>query len=542
VRRTSRQELIFLSGALLIFLALTMYQLWLPGPHYDEAVELLPALQLLQGRAVHPFRDAGLTLFGRTFPLMTQDYIGALNTYLALPFLLLLGVNVHALRLMPVLCSALALLLLYRLAAELYGRRAGLMAVSLLAVNPSFIFWSRQGVFVTSLTAPIALGAAWCWLRWWRTGRLRRACLGAFLCGLGLYAKFLFLWIIFALIVSFLLLQGGRWLLGARKGERPGMLAVNLPAATWPLAALSFLLGLAPLALYNVQTGGTISSITGNLATSYYGTNNLAFFGNLQTRLGQFVTLLDGGHFWYLGGVFQDRLLPLAFALSLVALPLLGFKLGTAWLRRAAFPFLVTGAVIVASCATVSALWVTHYAILIPWPLLAIAAVFDGAWEWLRGRRAGWLIGLLALAVIGGELRSDVRYHKALAQSGGLAAHSAASYELAEYLDRRGYVAPLAMDWGIAAQVEYLTAGRVRPIEIFGYGWEADPAFESRLALFLESPDSVYIFHSPPETVFPRREAFDGLVREAGKRTQTEAVFSQRNGQALYLVVRVTDR
>jgi 4-amino-4-deoxy-L-arabinose transferase-like glycosyltransferase len=516
-------KLIFLVGALLIFLALALYQWQLPGPHYDEAVEVLPAIQLLQGRTVQPFRGAGLVLFGRTFPLMTQDYIGALNTYLALPFLSLLGVNVYALRLMPILCSVLALLLLYRLAAELYGRRAGLMAVSLLAVNPSFVFWSRQGIFVTSLTAPIALGAAWCWLRWWRTGRLRYACLGAFLFGLGLYAKFLFLWIIFALAVSTLLLQGRRWLFKCQTNLR--FAGVALP---------SFLLGLSPLVLYNVQTGGTISSITGNLATSYYGTNNLAFFENLQARLGQFVTLLDGGHLWYLGGVFQDRLLPLAFSLSLVALPLLGFKLGGVWLRRAAFPFLVTGAVVVASCATVSSLWVTHYAILIPWPLLAIAAVFDGAWEWL----GGWVVGLLVVVVIGGGFWSDIGYHKALAQSGGLAAHSDASYALAEYLDGRGYVAPLAMDWGVAAQVEFLTAGRVRPIEIFGYGWEADSAFESRLALFLENPDSVYIFHSPPETVFPRREAFDGLARKAGRRTQTETVFSQRNGQALYLVVR----
>jgi hypothetical protein len=530
-------KLIFLAGALLIFLALALYQLRLPGPHYDEAVELLPAIQLLQGRAVQPFRGSGLVLFGRTFPLMTQDYIGALNTYLAIPFLLLLGVNVYALRLMPILCSALALLLLYCLAAELYGRRAGLIAVSLLAVNPSFVFWSRQGVFVTSLTAPIALGAAWCWLRWWRTGRARHACLGAFLFGLGLYAKFLFLWIIFALIVSFPLLLGrtGWQLVLQGKGKWAKGKALS------PFfALLSFLLGLAPLVLYNVQTGGTISSITGNLATSYYGTNNLDFFSNLQTRLGQFVTLLDGGHFWYLGGIFQDRLLPLAFFFSLAALPLLGLKLGGAWLRRAAFPFLVTGAVIVASCATVSALWVTHYAILIPWPLLAIAAVFDGAWEWLRGQPVGWLVGLSVLAVVGGELWSDVRYHDALAQSGGLAAHSDASYELAEYLDQRGYVAPLAMDWGISAQVEFLTAGRVHPIEIFGYGWEADPAFESRLAPFLESPDSVYIFHSPPETVFPRRETFDSLLREAGRGTQTEAVFAQRNGQALYLLVRVT--
>lgn len=526
-----RKEPALLGVTLLLFLALALYQLPLPGPHYDEAVEVLPAVQLLQGREVQPFRDSALALFGRSLPLMTQDYIGALNTYLSLPFLLLLGVNVYALRLMPVVCAALALLLLYRLACELYGRRAALMAVFLLAANPSFVFWSRQGIFVTSLTVPIALGAAWCGLLWWRGGRLRHACLGAFLCGLGLYTKFLFLWVIFALAVSALLLQGRRWV--GKFQDRRGIL---LAAA---VASLSFLLGVAPLILYNLQTGGTISSITGNLTTSFYGTNNLAFLKNLETRLGQLVTMLDGGHLWYLGGVFQDRLLPPAFALSLAALPPLGFAIGREWLRRAAFPFLVTFLVVVASCGTVSSLWVTHYAILVPWPLLAMASTLDGAWAWLQRRSVGWTVGLLVLTLVGGELYSDFSYHRALGQSGGLAAHSDASYALAEHLDGRGYVAPLAMDWGISAQVEYLTAGRVRPIEIFGYGWEADPAFESRLAPFLENPDNVYIFHSPPETVFPRRETFDGLVRKAGRRTQTETVFPQKDGQALYLVVRV---
>ena len=51
------------------------------------------------------------------------------------------------------------------------------------------------------------------------------------------------------------------------------------------LSALAFLLGIAPLIVYNLQTGGTFKSIGGNLVTSYYGTNNLALLSNLLERL-----------------------------------------------------------------------------------------------------------------------------------------------------------------------------------------------------------------------------------------------------------------
>ena len=90
---------------------------------------------------------------GRVFPLMVTDYIGALNIYLLLPFFALLGSKVFALRLMPIVFATLTFLLTYLLAQQLFNRRVAVITCLLLAVNPSLIFWSRQGVFVTSITA-----------------------------------------------------------------------------------------------------------------------------------------------------------------------------------------------------------------------------------------------------------------------------------------------------------------------------------------------------------------------------------------------------
>ena len=139
--------------ALLIFCGLAAYQLDLPGLHYDEAKEAgLNAMQMLTGRPLSLFRGAGLHLFGLTLPTMVQDYIGALNVYLALPFLALGGVNVPALRALPIVCAALTLIFLYHFAAAAFNRRTAGLAALLLAVNPSFVFWSRQGILVTNIT------------------------------------------------------------------------------------------------------------------------------------------------------------------------------------------------------------------------------------------------------------------------------------------------------------------------------------------------------------------------------------------------------
>src|SRR5215203_937449 len=95
---------LWLAVACLLYLILATYQLGLPGIHYDEAKEAgVNAVELLNGDPVTPFRGAALTLFGRQFPLMVQDYIGALNVYLALPVLWLTGVGVPNLRLVAVL-------------------------------------------------------------------------------------------------------------------------------------------------------------------------------------------------------------------------------------------------------------------------------------------------------------------------------------------------------------------------------------------------------------------------------------------------------
>lgn len=543
-------QAILVALGLVVFLALCLYQIELPGLHYDEAREAgVPAMQLLIEQPVETFRGSGIRIAGRVFPLMVTDYIGALNIYLLLPFFVLLDNNVFALRLMPIVFAALTLFLTYLLAQRLFSTRGAVITCLLLAVNPSFIFWSRQGVFVTSITATIAMASLLCWLCWYRERRARYLYWGAFLFGLGLYAKLLFLWVIVALGATFFVLKTS----SLRKGFRLWAISGRLTDGRLVIALFCFLLGIFPLIIYNAQTRGTFLTLTGNLTSTYYGVSNLAFAENLATRLEQFKVVLNGGHLWYLGGVFTNDFYPLFFiGTGLACILVVFWKAKCEW-RRVAFPFLMLAFMVLASCFTVSDLWLTHYAILVPFLPMAVAGALDLLVRYTipsgvghKGNHIRQLVpGLAMFLVIAvltvGDLQVDLSYHQALARSGGYAAHSDASYKLARHLQDQGVASPLAMDWGIDATVQFLTSGAVNPIELFGYEWEPTEAFEERLASFLLNPDNLYIFHSPGETVFHRRQAFDRLVLEMGMVSRVEEVILDRSGKSIFVLVRVSE-
>jgi hypothetical protein len=377
---------------------------------------------------------------------------------------------------------------------------------------------------------------------------------GAFLFGLGLYAKFLFLWFIAALIGAVILLNLSGWI------KRRSFRAVKLTPAVMKetlLAGLAFLLGCWPLLLYNWQTGGTWLNISQNAGTSYYGVNNLAFGPNLLERLGQFISLVSGSHLWYLGQVINNPLPALALGLIFI------WASGLAWTHRsptslapyffpavispaqAAFlPFLVIGLVITASIGTVSALWVTHFALLMPWPAIALAGAGWQIDQWTDkpGGRLNpsrfILITSLTLLVVT-NLINITRYHQALTESGGLSAHSDAIYNLSDWLAQHAGPPVAAMDWGLTAPVVYLTNGQINPTERFGYAWDSDADLTARLRQAIAQPATLYLWRAPDEVIFDRSPQFKALYRPLNLEETIEAVFYEHSGRPLLGVTRL---
>jgi len=530
---------LWLIGALLIYLALTTYQLGLPGLHYDEAREAgLNAMELLTGAPVTAFRDITFRFRDLQLPVMVQDYIGALNVYLAVPLLWASGIGVPNLRMVAILTGLATLLLLERAIAQWLAlvnletpatkqlplTLPGLLALTLLVASPSFVFWSRQGIFVTNLTQPLVfwcIGQGLCWLR---TGKRRALLFSALAGGAALYAKLLAIWV----IGPFVLLAGGWW--GWQRWRNQAV-----PRLSWGLClgvALAFVLPLLPVIFFNWQSGGTWRAVAGNLGTSYYGVENGALVANLGVRARQLVQTLQGSHLWYLGALYRNELAPW-MALGAVAL---GLWHHPRWLLG---PLVLLLATLSCSLFTLSDLFITHYALVQPLVIALIALALSTLVNPLRQlprimQRYRSLVLILPIIVwVAWDLTATLRYHAALTHSGGLGDHSDVTYHLAYALRYQGLGAPLALDWGFDAPVRYLSEGTVTPIEIFGYvsPTAPDAEFAQRLALFLGNADNVYLLHTPATTIFQgRREAFFAAVRAAGLRAQIESTFAQRDG------------
>lgn len=232
-------DLVSAGVAVVIFATLSTHQIELPGLYYDEAADAVPAMQLLLGQKVELVNNTGLVIGNLTLPVMVMDYVGAVSTYLLLPFFAVFGINVVSLRMMTLMAAAVTIVLGYLLARDLFNRPVAVATSLLIAVNPSFIFWSRQGIHVSSVMTTIAMGSMLCFLRWHRTGRAAYFCGGAFLLGLGLSAKFLFLWVIIALALSYLLFAPRRALGLLRLTRRRRRVQPHLPLARGKLTVLS---------------------------------------------------------------------------------------------------------------------------------------------------------------------------------------------------------------------------------------------------------------------------------------------------------------
>jgi len=522
---------------LAVFALLTLAQLDLPGLYYDEALDVVPTMQLLLGQPVRLERGVGIWLGDMALPVMIMDYVGAINTYLALPFLAILGINVVALRLLTVVLSAITLVLAYRLGGRLFDEKIALLAAFLLAIHPSFVFWSRMGITVTSVMTVFSLGSLLCFLNWQEKGATGWFVLGCLLLGVGLWAKFLFLWWIVALAV----IGGALWLWENRATMRSGVWPVPLSPKQAAAGLAAFCMGASPLIWYNLVSGGTVIALHRNLVTTEYGVNNLNFLGNLLTVWDTFRVLLNGSYFWYQGGPFaNDLYLPL-FLVSAAGAALLVAWRWQEYARALFVSLMIIGLLILQSTVTVSGHWATHLFIAFPFPQLVIAtfAVLAArSWPGVHKALGGALVvALILMPAIAGDLAVDWQYHATLSDIKGLASASNTIYKLADYLDKKGITRPLAADWGFSKNIQFLTQGRVNPEDIFGFGPQGRDVFRGEIRKYLADPNNLYLFHSKESTVYPRLDVFLEEAEKMGRRVVVEEAFRQQDGVLVYLLV-----
>ena len=523
----------------ILYLALACYQIYLPGPNYDEAIEAQPAVQFLQQKPVEIHREVGIPVGNRRLPLMVNvDYVGALNTYALLILFKIGGINVAVMRLWPIFVGVIILWLTYQLGTKWGGQRVGWMATWLLALQPSFVFFMRQGIFVTNTTIAFMLGVWLTLLKWVETNKPYWFWLAAWLAGMGLWAKFIMLWPLVAtlLIAPLFWRFRNEWRIKPHTHFDPRSI---LHPRLWVPAALTFLLGLSPFILYNLQTGATFQFFLQHLNRTYYGFENSLYLSNLLERWSQIRHFLRGDHFWYLGGNFVDILAWPSFLLGFLFLiatsvrgrryPVLRRWALRGWMAYVLFLFLLLQAPL-----TPTGLWYTHLAIFSPVLVLASSLGWNAFFSWFPNNWSKLLATTFVVFLSMSSLRADIQYHRILTVTGGLGDHSDALYRLSDELLNIGIEKPYALDWGFEAPVILLTQGKINPIGVFNYEPfdRPDDAFDERMRPLLQDKHAIFIVHSPERTNFPgRREALQQLARSMGIRLKVLAAITERSGK-----------
>lgn len=584
-----------LAIALGMFLALALHQLNLPGFYYDEALDLVPMLHVMRGESPDLLRNIGV---GR-FPIMLLDYMGSLGGYITLPFMTVFGPGYVAARAQPIFFSCVTIVLAWLLARRWFGYGVAAVTALLLAVNPSFIWFSRQGISVTSVMTVFSLGSLLLLSQLrivpiplsakpsasrdrGKNEDLRKAnflssqffiCLFAgILLGLGLWAKFLFFrWLVVLGVMGIVFYLG-------RDRRHPFTLSAFLPFLLTLL--LGFAIGAAPLLYYNLigltRDGQpwTLYLLLQSLfnPTQQFGVDNRNFFANLQKSIDDVRVFVDGSYFWYLGITFSNVYAVPALLISAVVGSVMAivrakpsplgrgetslWELGEG--RSEAVRFFAVlagiGALVVLGAFTVTGLWSTHQFIMLPLPqiIVACATVWfaEGVAGWLGGKATSpasqkALVTLSSLLIVAGllalpfvrDLWVSQQHHQTLERTGGSGRFSDAVYKLAGWLDENQIHQPIALDWGIEKQVRVLTGDRVRPLEIFGYAPEPDDTFREQVKTLIQDSNRAYIVLWDRFAVYNRRAAFTEIANQAGKQVVETYIAHEKSGLPVYVVL-----
>jgi len=500
--------------ASVLFFGVGAAQLRTPGLMYDEAADAVPAMEMLLSQ--QPSIARSVPLFGRDWPLMMLDHIGATSVYTSAAGFALFGVSVETLRLTQLFVGWIALLLLWLTAHRWAGARTANAAVLLAASAPVMVWWSRFGANYTVPLLPIALGMLLALTHAWRARSTSAAALAAFLLGAGVMTKILFLWMLAPLALT-ALLHRRSVVDRLRSWPRRSALLLTLPA---------LLLGAAPLIAHNFASGfATFRFILGNATqTRLYGHDNLAFGRNLVFVVGDFLRAM-GGDIRASEAPAGPPLGAAAFVIALVV--------GAALLVRRrstspAFTFVVLMPLLVLPLSTVStsSIGATYVFVIMPLAWLLIAWVATLAAPPKFARHA------LALLVVA-NLAGSIVVHEFFARTGGRGHWSDAIYALSSDLTHEYAGRPIAaMDWGFRRNVNLLTRDAVEPAENFGYTPQPNAQFYDVATVLLRDPQTVYLFHGPQATLFHGRlEALQRVATMQRKSLDLRATYSGRDGE-----------
>lgn len=522
-------------GAVVVFALLGAWNVNLPAIYYDELIQITPALRFVKGNNMHSqtFGLGAIGIHGHQIPLMIMGYIGAVKTIAFVPLTVVLDLSPRSIRYFQILIGALALVAIAAFARRFFGPAVAILGTSLLAIDPTYLLFSRTDygpiVFMMALKGV----ALWQAMVWWQTRRLWPLCLASFAMGLGVYDKTNFLWIVFAL--------GGAALLIA-----PQLLA-GLKRREVVCAACLFLIGCLPLIVYNRHwpppTWQALKAQNNHTTDETGPPRSLREFEHrIVERTAVLVNDFTATTVPYARDlpaprvVVMPALMLLASFITLIcyAVP----RLHRRW-RREMFLLLATFLIVLTASFTPGAFQSHHLILAYPFPHLLVAAVAVRCARYFhRTRTPRGVIAAAAVVCLGfaaPATASLLRYRQVmdrLQQTGGEGNWSDGIYRLDSWLETHDPDQPVvAVDWGIEQPLAALSQGRLRCVDI----WSVPDA--AAYQPFFDLPGSRYVLHAPADTNFPEvRDLFLEAARSRGLQLQTVDVVTDRMARPIFLV------
>ena len=395
--------------------------------------------------------------FGRQIPLMQMAYLGSLKSWIYGALFQLWPPSAASVRVPMVLAGAATLWLVWLLLRSVASARAGLIALALLALDPSLVWTTRCDWGPVALQHLLAVAGVYAFVR-------RRFELGALLFGLALWDKAVFAWSLAGLAVAAAVVL---------RDEIRRSFTLRRAA----LCILAFCLGALPLLAFNWRSHGETARRTAVFEPS-----------RVVTTAAPLMYALDGRALF--GYLVRDDFQ--GVRKTLTPWLLLGAVLALPWLlrtpaRRTTLFFLVAAVTAWLSMVTTvgGGESVHHLVLLWPWPHCFLAVAIAQL-----PRRVAPALAAAALLSCG---LVTANYHRMLRNNGADPPWSDAIYRLAEFVSTAPSSRIYVTDWGILEQLRLLSRGEA-PLH-------PDAGIPGRL----DDTEALYIAHTD------RYQAFEGI-------------------------------
>ena len=435
-------------AAALIFISLAAYRIQLPGLYYDE----LAFVNAAQGGADNTFIHMRLG----SVPFLVFPYMGALKAWIYAPVFRFFGVSALTIRLPAILLAAVTLLIFFHTLRAKLGAVWATIVVWIMAVDPINLFPSRLDWGPTVLTHFFQAAILALWFSYRDKARPWKIVLICICAGLGFFDRFNFIWLLSAFAIGICLCYP----------DSLQNLWVSTPRITrWAaiilaLLALGIMLYLILPLLLNVHhpTRAHITNLRAQWHALVYtlsGAAVAAFIFENQAGIIRFAS------YWL---IVVDALL----ASACLFLPMSN-TLARENRKSGLFCFLVGFLIFVQIVITPQAGGPHHYAMVFPWPLLALAFLGKSVYTEFATknfrRLGGVLLGSAAVCIFVVNVHNSAEYLSHFAANPHYTAQwSPEIYSLSDYVNEHGFQAKrvICVDWGLHTQLHALAPKKLR--------------------------------------------------------------------------------